>query len=55
MDRVAIKSNYVVLPGSVTSAYVVMEGGIIKDIVPHLPQDTLKIIDVGDKVSLGGL
>jgi allantoinase len=55
MDRVAIKSNYVVLPGSVTSAYVVMEGGIIKDIVPHLPQDTLKIIDVGDKVLMPGV
>src|SRR5688572_19782833 len=55
MNRVAIKTNYVVLPDSITSAYVVIENGIIKDIVPHMPRDVARIIDVGDKVLMPGV
>src|SRR5687767_1838385 len=55
MNRVAIKSNQVVLPDSIISAYVVIDNGKIIDIVPHMPLDVLKIIDVGDKVLMPGV
>ena len=55
MDRVAIKSNQVVLPDKIISAYVVIDNGRIIDTVPHLPRDVLKIIDIGDKVLMPGV
>src|SRR5687768_4292540 len=55
MNRVAIKSNQVVLPDSIISAYVVIDNGKIIDIVPHMPRDVLKIIDVGNKVLMPGV
>ncbi len=51
----AIKSNQVVLPDRVISGYVVIDNGRIIDIVPHMPSDVLKIIDVGDKVLMPGV
>lgn len=55
MNRVAIKSNYIVLPGSIISGYVVIENGIIADITAHMPRDAAKITDVGDKVLMPGV
>lgn len=55
MNTVAIKSNQVVLPDRLTSAYVVIDKGTIVDIVAHMPRNVLKIIDVGDKVLMPGV
>ena len=55
MNTVAIKSNQVVLPGKLISGYVVIGNGTIIDIVPHMPRDVLKIIDVGDKILMPGV
>ena len=55
MNTVAIKSNQVGLPDRIISAYVVIDSGSIIDIVPHMPRDVLKIIDVGDKVLMPGV
>ena len=55
MNIVAIKSNRVVLPDRITSGYVVIGNGTIIDIVPHMPRDVLKIIDVGDKILMPGV
>ncbi len=55
MNKQAIKSNYIVLPSDITSGYVVMEDGIISEIVPHLPRDVTKMFDVGNKVLMPGI
>lgn len=55
MDRVVIKSNRVALPGKLESAYVVLQGGTIVDIVSHLPTGYTKLIDIGDKVLMPGV
>ena len=55
MNTVAIKSNQVVLPDRIIGGYVVIDSISIIDIVPHLPRDVLKIIDVGDKVLMPGV
>ena len=54
-EKVAIKSNYIVLPHGNTGGYVVIEKGKIADIVPHMPDDVTKVIDVGDKVLMAGV
>src|SRR5688500_6309747 len=55
MNRVAIKTNQVILRDNIISGYVVIGDGQIIDIVPHMPRDVLKIIDVGDKVLMPGV
>ena len=55
MDRIAIKSNQVILPDKVISGYVIIEGGIITDFAEHYPADFSKLIDVGDKVLMPGV
>ena len=55
MNTVAIKSNQVVLPGKLISGYVVIGNGTIIEIVPHMPRDVLKVIDVGDKILMPGV
>ncbi len=55
MSSFAIKTNYLVLPDSVTSGYVIIDKGKISDIVPHMPRDVARIIDIGDKVLMPGV
>ncbi|MBC7826986.1 MAG: allantoinase AllB [Chitinophagaceae bacterium] len=55
MNKLIIKSNRVILPGKSISAYVIIENGIISDIVSHYPGDFTKLIDVGDKVLMPGV
>ena len=55
MDRVVIKSNRVVLPGELVSGYVLVENGMIIDIVPHIPGSYTRLIDIGDKVLMPGV
>lgn len=55
MDTVVIKSNRIVLPTNIISGYVIISNGIIRDITDHLPQDYIKLFDVGDKVLMPGV
>ena len=50
-----IKSNRVVLPGELVSGYVLVENGMIIDIVPHIPGSYTRLIDIGDKVLMPGV
>ena len=55
MNNVVIKSNRIVLPGKISDGYVIISRGVIVDIVPHLPADFGKLIDVGNKVLMPGV
>ena len=55
MDRLVIKSNRILLPDKVVGGYVVVESGLIADIVPHFTEDFAKLIDLGDKVLMPGV
>jgi allantoinase len=55
METIAIKSNRIILPGKVISGYVVIQNGVIADIVSHIPDDYTRLIDVTDKVLMPGI
>src|SRR5688572_25004329 len=55
MDTIAIKSNRIVLPGKVFSGYLVIQNGVISDIVSHIPDDYTRLIDVTEKVLMPGV
>ncbi len=53
---IAIHSNRTILPQGTTEAVLLIEDGIIKDIIHHLPDNNnYKIIDVGDKILMPGV
>ena len=55
MEKVLIKSNRIVIPGKIVSGYIILSGSKIIDVVPHLPSDFTKLIDVGEKVVMPGV
>jgi allantoinase len=55
MDTIAIKSNRIILPGKVVSGYVVVENGVIVDIVSHIPGVYTRLIDVTEKILMPGI
>src|SRR5205085_5828498 len=56
MREFVIKSNRVVTPEGVISAFVLIKDGIISDVLTELLEPlTIELIDVGDKVLMPGV
>jgi allantoinase len=55
MNTFAINSNHIILPGRTTAGYVVIEQGLIADIVLHLPSSINQVVDVGNKILMPGI